>query len=98
MTEFLLDNGANIANFDKADRRAIHWASLSGHSHVVAILLARGAEAGCLDKNRFTPMHLAAANGYSQVVEQLSESHIFMNLLFDKIFCVIEINLFIGKM
>ena len=76
MTEFLISNGANIANFDKQDRRSIHWASESGHSHVINLLLENHAEVNCLDKNRFTPIHLAAANGYSQVVEQLSKRNI----------------------
>lgn len=71
VTEFLIANGANIANFDRQDRRAIHWAALAGHCHVVGLLLNNNAEVNCLDKGKFTPIHLSAANGYSQVVELL---------------------------
>ena len=80
VTEFLLSEPckANIAIIDKQERRPIHWAALSGHNHVVKLLLAHSAELNCFDKGRSTPLHLAAANGYSQVVEQLSKWIIFL--------------------
>ena len=31
VTEFLIENGINVANCDRQDRRALHWAASAGH-------------------------------------------------------------------
>ena len=78
VTQFLIDNGVNLSNFDKQERRSIHWASSAGHYHVVRLLIQNGAEVNCADKTKCTPIHLAAANGYAQVVQMLGKSNIVM--------------------
>ena len=65
----------NLSNFDKQERRSIHWASSAGHYHVVRLLIQNGAEVNCADKTKCTPIHLAAANGYAQVVQMLGKSN-----------------------
>ena len=88
MTQFLIENGVNLSNFDKQERRSIHWASSAGHYHVVRLLIQNGAEVNCADKTKCTPIHLAAANGYAQVVQMLGKQsiHRVFIKIFDELF------------
>lgn len=77
----LLDAGANLeapidpwyeANVE-AGTRALHCAAREGHTKVVELLLARGANVNSLSwwPNLLTPLHVAVAEGRTEVVEIL---------------------------
>ena len=53
--------GADVnAPDDDLRMTPLHWAAIKGHTEVVALLLAKGADAKARDKLKFTPLHGAA--------------------------------------
>jgi ankyrin repeat protein len=61
--------GQELEETDKRGRTAVHWAALSGHNEVVAILLSKGAQTHIRDDHHDTPLMLAAARGHLGVVQ-----------------------------
>jgi cytochrome c len=63
----LLDEGADINEADTF-ATALHWAALSDHAEVVAVLAARGADLNAKSDLLGTPLHAAAQRDHSGVV------------------------------
>ena len=59
LVEFLLDQGADIAETDVEDRTALHHAAFRGHPNTVRLLLDRGADVGAREFRGRTPLFLA---------------------------------------
>jgi ankyrin repeat protein len=63
----LLAEGADINEADTF-ATALHWAALSDHAEVVAVLAARGADLSANSDALGTPLHAAAQRDHSRVV------------------------------
>ena len=50
----------DINALDKNGFSALHYATLQGHSDVVALLLSEGADVNCYNLSQETPLHLAS--------------------------------------
>ncbi len=61
-------------------RTSLHIASRMGHSDVVQILLAKGANCNQQDQEGSAPLHLAAKDGYTDIVEHLLLNNASVNL------------------
>uniref|UniRef100_A0A8C7F5T9 Tetratricopeptide repeat, ankyrin repeat and coiled-coil containing 2 n=1 Tax=Oncorhynchus kisutch TaxID=8019 RepID=A0A8C7F5T9_ONCKI len=69
--EFLLAQGASLAQMDKEGLTALSWACLKGHMPLVRCLVERGAATAHADKSGRTPLDLASFYGDSEVVRYL---------------------------
>jgi ankyrin repeat protein len=63
--------GQELEETDDQGRTALHWAALSGHDEVVAVLLDKGAQADIADDLDRTPYMWAASRGHLGVVQML---------------------------
>ncbi|XP_074644688.1 uncharacterized protein LOC141901380 [Tubulanus polymorphus] len=59
----------NVSALDNMFRTPLHWAAVLGHTSVVAMLLARGADYASSDSNGATALHYAAQNNYAETAE-----------------------------
>ena len=59
---------------DFRGRTPLHLASLEGHTNVVRILLAHGADVNAENKNGALPIRLARFRGHTEIVEILTKA------------------------
>ncbi|MEX0940883.1 MAG: ankyrin repeat domain-containing protein [Candidatus Babeliales bacterium] len=52
----------------------LHWASFNGHTEVVKLLLANGADIDIKDNNGHTPLHLALKKGHVEILQLLEKA------------------------
>ena len=69
----LLDQGvdANVVDEDKGNATPLHYASQKGHTAVVELLLAAGADVTAVSGFNMTALHFASLNGHKAVVKLL---------------------------
>ena len=68
----LLDQGAYVNVYDSGTAETpLHHAAFHGHTAVVELLLARGAQVDAHGSSSATPLHRAAAQGHTTVVKVL---------------------------
>ena len=73
ITELLVDRSIDLNTAEPGTgRTALHYAAENGHSQVVALLLAHGADSNLVDGDGRTPISLAT---------EVVEPHCFLNLL-----------------
>ena len=58
---------------DKSGRTALHWAAISGHTEVVKLLLAKGANILAESQNKMNSLHMAVEAGRVETVRALME-------------------------
>lgn len=65
------NNQCDLNTSDLMKQTPLHWAAISGHHHLVHILLDRGASDGIRDVTGATALHLACSKNHSQCVATL---------------------------
>lgn len=63
----LLAKGADV-------KRALIFAAWKGHTEIVVILLAKGADVNAKDKYGGTALMVAAAEGYTEIIRLLKQA------------------------
>ncbi len=68
----LLRGGADVNAAQGDGTTALHWAAMSGHADLAAMLVQAGAHVGATTRlGAYTPLHLAARSGSAAVVAAL---------------------------
>uniref|UniRef100_A0A8R1TV01 Palmitoyltransferase n=1 Tax=Onchocerca volvulus TaxID=6282 RepID=A0A8R1TV01_ONCVO len=72
VTRILLDRGCNVnAIGGVLASTPLHWAARHGHTHMVALLVAHGADLHLSDVEGFTPLHVAVQFGRTSTAAYL---------------------------
>jgi len=73
VTEYLTDKEFNITphEVDATGETALHWASRTGMTSTVELLLQHGAKVNAKDLSGETPLHKAAWRNQTETVEEL---------------------------
>lgn len=75
MVKFLLDEGADVNVARNGDKLTpLCMAAQAGHSHIVQVLLQRGADRDQPNHRGLTPLWYAARNGHATVAQVLLQS------------------------
>jgi ankyrin repeat protein len=74
ITNYLLENGANVKATDSLGATALHNAAQGGHDDVVSLLLENGADVQAQDSKGHTALHRATQSGSRSVVLLLLEN------------------------
>jgi ankyrin repeat protein len=70
-----MDLGGFLDLADKKQQTPLHWAAVTGHTHVVKLLLDTGhVDSGRLDEDGQTSLHQAAVNGNTDIAKLLVEA------------------------
>ncbi|MEW5320469.1 MAG: hypothetical protein WDW38_011539 [Sanguina aurantia] len=64
----------NVAQKDKFDRSALHWAAETNSIECAEALMDYGCDPGVTECNGRTPIHLAARNGHVEMLRTLMEN------------------------
>mmetsp|Transcript_4926 Transcript_4926/g.10060 ORF Transcript_4926/g.10060 Transcript_4926/m.10060 type:complete len:213 (-) Transcript_4926:293-931(-) len=75
LLEKLQEAGVSVDHRGRDGDSALHSACLYGHTEIVDLLLAAGADAKLADGNGGTPLHDAAAGGFDTIVQRLLAVH-----------------------
>jgi len=73
LSQYLLQNKANVHIKEKRGRTALHQAAQAGHTEIVELLLDHGASINQITDNLETPLVLACHDGYAATVRFLLE-------------------------
>uniref|UniRef100_A0A1I7W182 Palmitoyltransferase n=1 Tax=Loa loa TaxID=7209 RepID=A0A1I7W182_LOALO len=72
ITRILIDRGCNVnAVGGVLASTPLHWAARHGHTHMVALLVAHGADLHLSDVEGFTPLHVAVQFGRTSTAAYL---------------------------
>ena len=71
--ELLLDNDADVDAVadNEMEVRPLHSAAAGGHTQIVALLLARGADPNATQRGGWTALHAATQNGNQEMIDAL---------------------------
>lgn len=70
-SEYLIDNGAMIDEYDNFGNTCLHYACRSGNLKLVEMLLKKGAGLYPTGFKDITPLHIAAEHGFHKIVRLL---------------------------
>ena len=71
LCKVLLDRGLDEQHRDNAGWGPLHYASFEGHTEIVDLLIAAGAEMNLTDCDGKTALHLACTENHYDVIVQL---------------------------
>jgi ankyrin repeat protein len=74
VVQVLLNNGANVYDFDSEGQTALHWAAWQGNHAVVQMLLQKGANVNARTNEKLTALHKAVSRGHEATVRILIDS------------------------
>jgi len=70
----LLDEGANVDQFNEQGLTPLHWSALNGRLDLASVLIDHGADINAREEytGKLTPMAMALLMGYDDLVEMMA--------------------------